>query len=119
MKNENRGQSPISSPLNSGSDPDFLRTLLLVSAGVIIWALHFAAIYGLTALACARGWNAALVPALWIATAVAVVASLAVIAAGWRRRDVFEYWLAGTLAGFGLVAIVYEAVTILMVPACG
>ena len=116
---KNQGQSPISSPLNSGSDLDFLRTALLVSAGVIIWALHFAAIYGLTALACARGWGAAMLPALWLATAAAVVASLVVVAAGWRRRDVFEYWLSAAIAGFGLLAIVYEALAILMVPPCG
>ena len=96
----------------------FPATALLISAGVIIWALHFAALYGLTALACARGWNAAVLPALWLATAVAAIAALVVIAAGWRRRDVFEYWLSATIAAFGLVAIVYEAVTILMVPAC-
>jgi hypothetical protein len=97
----------------------FPATALFMSGGIIIWALHFAAIYGLTALACARGWDAAVVPALWLATAVAAIAALAVIAVGWRRRDVFEYWLAATVAGFGLVAIVYEAVTIFMVPACG
>jgi hypothetical protein len=97
----------------------FPATALIVSAGVIIWALHFAAIYGLTALACARGWGAAMLPALWLATAAAVIASLLVVAAGWRRRDVFEYWLSAAIAGLGLVAIVYEALAILMVPACG
>ena len=96
----------------------FPATALFISAGIIIWALHFAALYGLTALACARGWNAAVLPALWVATAVAAMAALVVIAAGWRRRDVFEYWLSATIAAFGLVAIAYEAVTILMVPAC-
>lgn len=93
-------------------------TALFISAGIIIWALHLAAIYGFTALACARGWDGAVVPALWTVTAVAALASLGVMTAGWRRRDVFECWLAGTVAGFGLIAIVYEAVTILLVPAC-
>ena len=97
----------------------FPATALVISAGVIIWALHFGAIYGLTALACARGWGAAVLPALWLATAAAVIASLVVVAAGWRRRDVFEYWLSAAIAGLGLVAIVYEALVLLMVPACG
>ena len=41
----NRGQSPNS---QSGSDPDFVRTALRISGGVIVWALHFAAICGIT-----------------------------------------------------------------------
>jgi hypothetical protein len=97
----------------------FPSTALFISAGVIIWALHFGALYGLTALACARGWEAIVPPFIAAATAVAVIASLVVIAAGWRRREVFEYWLAATVAGFGLLAIVYEAIPVLMVPTCG
>ena len=97
----------------------FPATALTISAGVIIWALHFTAIYGLTALACARGWEALVPPAIAVATAVAVLASAAVIVAGWRRRDVFEHWLSATIAGFGLIAIVYEAIPVLVVPVCG
>lgn len=97
----------------------FPATALTISAGVIIWALHFTAIYGVTALACARGWETVVPPAIAVATALAVLASAAVIVAGWRRRDVFEYWLSAAIAGFGLIAIVYEAVPVLVVPVCG
>jgi hypothetical protein len=97
----------------------FPAAALTLSAGVIIWALHFAAIYGITALACARGWEGLVPPAIAGATAVAVVASIFVIASGWRRRGVFEYWLSATIAGFGLIAIVYEAIPVLVVPTCG
>jgi formate-dependent nitrite reductase membrane component NrfD len=96
----------------------FPATALLISAGIIVWALHFAALYGLTALACARGWDAAVLPALWLATAVAAIAALAIVVAGWRRREAFEHWLSATIGAFGLLAIAYEALTILVVPAC-
>ena len=116
----NRGQSPIS---NSGSDPDlassFPRTALRIAAGVIVWALHFAAVYGGTALACARGWEGVVPAFIGGASAVAVLACAAIIVAGWRRRAAFEHWLSATLAALGLVAIVYEAIPVLMVPACG
>ena len=108
---------------NSGSDPDlvssFPRTALRIAAGVIVWALHFAALYGVTALACARGWEAIVPGFIAGATVVAVLAALAIIVGGWRRRAVFEYWLSATVAAFGLVAIVYEALPVLTVPACG
>lgn len=97
----------------------FTLTALRISAGVIVWVLHFAAIYGITALACARGWNALVVPAIAVATGVAVLAALAIIVAGWRRRGEFESWLSATIAGFALIAIVYEAIPVLMVPVCG
>ena len=97
----------------------FPAAALTISAGVIIWALHFSAVYGITALACARGWAGLVPPAVAGATALAVIASAAVILVGWRRRGVFEYWLSATVAGFGLIAIVYEAIPVLMVPVCG
>jgi hypothetical protein len=96
----------------------FPAATLTISAGVIIWALHFGAIYGVTALACARGWEGMVAPAIAGATGAAVLASAAVIVAGWRRRGIFEYWLSATVASFGLIAIVYEAIPILMVPIC-
>ena len=51
----------------------FTSTMLRMSSGAIVWAAHFAVIYGVTALACARG-NARIVP--W-------VIGLATLA--WRR----------------------------------
>jgi hypothetical protein len=97
----------------------FPAAALTISAGVIIWALHFTALYGVTALACARGWEGVVPSAIAGATALAVVAAAAVMVAGWRRRSVFEYWLSATVAGFGLIAIVYEAIPVLVVPICG
>lgn len=97
----------------------FARTSLYISAGVIIWALHFALIYGVTALACARGWDGIVAPAIALASLVAVLATLVVIVVGWRRRAQFESWLAATVGALALVAIIYEAIPVLIVPTCG
>lgn len=91
---------------------------LRISAGVIVWAIHFAVVYGITALACARG-AAALVP--WTvggATLVAGALALVVIARGFIKRREFESWLSAALAGFALIAIVWEAIPVLLVPLC-
>lgn len=98
----------------------FTASALRIAAGAIIWALHFAAIYGLTALACARD-TTAFVP--WIvasSTALAVAALVVVIAAGVRRRAEFEPWLAVAIASVALLAIVWEATTVLLLvgPPC-
>ena len=91
---------------------------LTISAGVIIWALHFTAIYGFTALACARGWSGAVVPLNAAASALAAAAVLAVIATGWRRRESFEHWLSAAIGAAALVAIVYESAPLLIVAPC-
>lgn len=96
-----------------------MKTALFLSSGVIVWALHFAAIYGFTALACARGSGALVVPAIAALSGVAVVAALAIVVAGLRRRHEFEGWLAAALAGFALLAIVYESLPAAIVPVCG
>lgn len=111
----------ISNASETGRRPRFMSfplTAFRISAGVIVWAVHFAGIYGITALACARGWNALVAPAIGAATAAAVIVVLAVIVAGWRRREEFESWLSATLGAFALVAILYEAIPVLIVPIC-
>jgi hypothetical protein len=96
----------------------FVATVLRMSSGVIVWALHFAAIYGFTALACARGWGSLVPGAVALASAAALVALMAVVVAGWRRRGEFESWMSAALGGFAFLAIVYEAITVLIIPAC-
>lgn len=100
-------------------DPGFVRTSLRISAGVLVWALHFAAIYGFTALACARGWSGAVLPLVVLATLAAAAAMLVIVVAGTRRRGEFESWLSASLAGLALVAVLYEGITVLVVPSCG
>ena len=95
-----------------------MRQLFFMSSGAVIWALHFGAIYGLTGLACARGWQAAVPPGIALATVVAAILALAVLVAGWRRRAQFESWMTAGIAALALLAILWEALPVLIVPIC-
>ena len=95
----------------------FFPTAARISGGVVVWVLHFSALYGFNALACARGFPGA-VP--WVAGAATLVA---VAAACWllfreRRREGFEGWLAFSIAGAALVAILFQTAPLLVVPPC-
>ncbi len=96
----------------------FAVTSLRISAGIIVWALHFATIYGVTALACARGFAGSLPVAIAVATLVAVIGAAAILVSGWRRRSDFAHWLSASIAGFALLAIVFEAMPAWLVPTC-
>jgi hypothetical protein len=91
---------------------------LWIGSGVLIWALHFLALYGITALACARALPQAVPWTVWIATLAAVIAAAAVLRMGYRARASFEGWLTAGVAGLGLIAIVYEALTVAFIPVC-
>ena len=95
-----------------------MRQILFMSSGVTVWALHFAAIYGLSALACARGWRGLVVPSTVVSTVLASIAIGVILAVALPRRAQFEYWMSACLAALALVAIVWEALPVLMVPAC-
>jgi hypothetical protein len=100
---------------NSGSDPDLRLwpTALRLSSGVIVWALHFAAIYGYTALACARGFGESAPWAVGVATALAAALAALIIL---RNLDSeFTRWLSAALAAAALVAILWEGLTPLLV----
>lgn len=92
--------------------------ILLMSSGVIVWALHFSAIYGLTGLACARGLDWLVVPSIAVATALALIAMVPILAIGIRARAQFEYWMTASIAALALVGIVWEAITVFLVPIC-
>ena len=111
--NPKRGQSPIS---NSGSDPDFRfwPAALRMSSGVIVWALHFTAAYGFTALACARGFGAAAPWAVGLATAIAAVLALAIILSNLSSE--FTRWISAGVAGAALIAILWEGFSAFLVP---
>jgi hypothetical protein len=105
----------------------FTLTSLRVSAGVIIWAVHFAVIYGYTGLACARRLEAtgetwvALVPwVVGIATVGGVLLALAFVAPAVRAsRRAFVEWMSGWVAAFAVLAMILEGIAILWVPLCG
>ena len=106
----------------------FGTTALRISAGIIVWAVHFGAIYGYTGLACARLdaesadlWRG-LVP--WVIALTTVLAAAAALAFAMpvlrsRRRAPFVEWMSGWIAVLALLAIVLEASAVLWVPACG
>jgi hypothetical protein len=96
----------------SGSDPDYA-ALLRMSSGVIVWALHFTAIYGFTALACARGFGAS---APWVVGALTLLAAAAAIGIiVTHLSSEFSRWISAAVAGAALIAIVWEGLTAFMV----
>ena len=96
----------------------FARTALRLSAGPIAWAVHFAAVYGFTGVACARGLAGSVPWAIGLATLAAGAGCVALVVAGMRRRDEFESWLSASLAALALLAIAWEALTALLVRPC-
>jgi hypothetical protein len=97
----------------------FAATVLRIASGPIAWIFHFAAIYGATALACARGMPQMVPWAIGLATVAAVAACAMSLAVQWPRRTEFESWLGASLAGSSLIAILLQAFPVLVVPICG
>jgi hypothetical protein len=89
-----------------------------MASGVIVWALHFAVIYGYAGLACARQWDATVGWAVAAATLVAAIALVVPLAAGWRGRARFEHGIAAGLAAFALLAIVWEGASVAFLVPC-
>jgi hypothetical protein len=101
---------------------------LQISAGVIVWAVHFGIVYGYTGLACARRFEPsgatwiALVPwVIGVATLLGALLTLALIVPVLRapRRIDFSRWMGACLAALALVAILLEGVAVIWVPVCG
>lgn len=90
-----------------------------MAAGMAVWALHFAAIYGFTGLACARQWEAQVPWAVGGATLLAAAATGLVVLKGWRGRAIFTGWLTAATAALSLLAILWEGLSVLGVPPCG
>lgn len=93
-----------------------MSTLVRLSSGVVVWALHFAVVYGFTALACARGFGHA---APWfVGAATAVAALLATVVLLKNLGAEFTRWMGAALAAAALLAILWEGLPALMVDAC-
>jgi hypothetical protein len=105
----------------------FAATSLRMSAGIIIWAVHFAAVYGYTGLACARRFEpsgetwVALVPwVVAISTVAGVLLAIAFVAPAVRAtRHQFVEWMSGWVAALAALAMILEGISILWVPVCG
>jgi hypothetical protein len=94
---------------------------LSVFLGALIWAVHFAVIYATTSLLCARGASrGVVVGAVGVATLMALAATIAVFVRSGRAaaREGFLPWMAAGIAGLAALAIVWEALPALLVPAC-
>lgn len=109
----------------------FTRSFLLLFSGAIVWAVHFAVIYGVTGMMCARPamrgeWLGVGIVAWCVGLASLIaVAALAVLHSGsWRRwlqgREIsFERKTAASVALFAILAIIWETLPVAMVPECG
>ena len=109
-----------------------------LGVGPVVWAVHFLAIYSFAALACERqgtaGWiTPAAVP--WFVGAASILASIVllwIIGAALRGgRTVrgqpqpktaareFVRWLGAGIAALVLVAVWWETLALVWLPACG
>jgi hypothetical protein len=116
----------------------FIGELANMVAGLLVWAAHFAVVYSVHAVSCARGLNHwtvlgfGLVPfTITVATALALAGSLAVLAIALRdlrdMRDAhsavqdsqrFLIYTSATVAGFSILAIVWVALPALFIEPC-
>jgi heme/copper-type cytochrome/quinol oxidase subunit 2 len=112
----------------------FFRRVLLMSAGLIVWAAHFTVIYGLNTLACTRAFAGVhvlgfgLVPVvvivLTIAALAACIAILYVSAAGRGTGDGgseearFLRYITVTVAALSLIAIAWNGLPALLLSPC-
>ncbi|HXV07832.1 MAG TPA: hypothetical protein VD791_07375 [Burkholderiales bacterium] len=90
--------------------------LLRMASGVLVWALHFGVIYGATGLACARGLGETVPWTVGTATLLAAAAAGVIILTHLSQE--FARWMTAALAAVALVAIVWEGLAVLTVPAC-
>ena len=105
----------------------FTITSLRMAVGVIIWAAHFAIIYGYTGLACARRfeasgetWVASVPWVVGIATAAGVLLAIVFVVPAVRAsRRAFVEWMSGWVAAFAVLAMILEGIAVLWVPVCG
>ena len=112
----------------------FFRRVLLMSAGLIVWAAHFTVIYGFNTLACTRalagldvlgfGLVPVVVIVLTIAALAACIAILYVSAAGRGTGDGggeearFLRYITVTVAALSLIAIAWNGLPALLLSPC-
>jgi len=108
----------------------FGRTFLRLFAAPLVWAAHFAGIYGAVGMICARRLHGVTLFGAGIASCVVAAATTISIAAVvlLTLRDAranaphdtasFTRWTSAALGLLSIVAIAWEAMAILLVPAC-
>ena len=104
----------------------FFPTALRMCAGAIVWAIHFAVIYGYGGIACALGFGDVRLPGATVAavtiaaTAIALAATLVVAILAMRAKTrAFEDWMTAGIAALAALAIAWEGLLpVFMLPAC-
>jgi hypothetical protein len=91
---------------------------LWISSGIVVWALHFTALYGLTALACARGHGETVQWIIVGVTFAAAAVAAGILVKGYRGRSAFVEWMTMSVAALALIGIAYEAAAGLLSPPC-
>ena len=117
-------------------EPHFLRRILLVSSGLIVWTAHFTAIYAFNTLACTRAFAAVhvmgfgLVPVVVVAlTLGALAATGAILVLSLRDHDGgagidgggergFLRYMTVAVAALSLIAIAWNGLPALLVSPC-
>lgn len=94
-------------------------TLLRIGAGALVWAAHFAVLYGGTALACARGAAGAVPWIVVLSTLAGVAFAVAIFVRSYPQRDDFAHWMAAAVAAVAAVAMLWEAIAGLVAGRCG
>ena len=94
-------------------------SMVRVFAGPVAWAVHFIAIYGVTAIACERAPASApgFVP-LAIGLLTLVAAGVAIAAMRLAPQRSLVAWVGTASAALALAAILAQAAPALLVPAC-
>lgn len=108
----------------------FTHDFLLLFTGPLVWAVHFLAIYGFTGIVCARSLAGASWLGIGLATwviggaGVVAIAAIALLCLGVKPNAAtpdnrsFVRWMAIGLGLLSITAIVFETLTVLLVPAC-
>jgi hypothetical protein len=98
----------------------FTPATLRATGGLIVWVAHFGVLYGVTGLACARGFPESVAWTIGGATLMALAANGALAFSGLRAApaDILD-WLTASGAAVSIVAVVWQALPVLMVPICG
>ncbi len=111
--------------------------VLLPVAGLAVWAMHFGAVYALSATACERGWvDRTLFGLPWLPAMVGLATLLALLLLalafrpalqrprgpwidGGESEPRFTRWFAGSAAVLATLAVLFQALPALLLPGCG
>ncbi|MGX9966283.1 hypothetical protein ACVFYP_23375 [Roseomonas sp. F4] len=117
--------------------PRHAATVFAGASGLVLWALHFTAIYAINAFACERGREDALLFGLpWVPVMVglatlAILLPLALVLAfslrglgrpvteGGQAEPRFTLWFAAATSLYAVLAVLFQAAPSLVLPACG